>query len=82
MWVVINSFSDVMDGGHVYRVRGEYPRPGYEPSAQRIRELMSNSNRMGVPLIAEAEIAKPKKTRKGGKATNDDGSVRVPSELV
>ena len=86
MWVVVNTFTDVKDNGYLYKVGEEYPRLDYEPSVRRIKELLSNSNRLGVPLIAESNTVPPPATKKprkkGGKASNDDGDLRVPPQLV
>lgn len=69
MYKVIQSFYDLQDyketkGGrvcHLYRVGDEYPRTGLKPSEERIRELSSDSNRQGRPLIAEEKADEPEK---------------------
>lgn len=49
---VIESFKDLEDKEHIY-IKGEdtYPREGLEPSKKRIKELSTNKNKTGKPLI-------------------------------
>lgn len=62
-YVVKRDFADLQDNGHVYRVGDAYPRSGVDASDDRINELSSGSNKIGVPLI-EAVIVKPKRRKK------------------
>lgn len=70
MYKVILRFADLQDGSHVYEVGDIYPREGNDPSFDRIRELASDSNKIGKPLIEEIkeepieEKPKPKKRKK------------------
>ena len=65
MYKVIRMFSDLLDGGHVYKPGDIFPRDGTEVTEDRINELSTAKNRRGKPLIQEAaEEAKPKPTRK------------------
>lgn len=57
-------FSDLQDGGHVYRAGDVFPRDGMDVSKERLAELSSANNRRGKPLIAEVADEKPKPTRK------------------
>ena len=61
MYRVINRFFDLQDNNHTYSVGDTFPHNGVEVDAERIAELASDKNRLGVPLIEEI---KPKRTRK------------------
>ena len=61
MYRVINRFFDLQDNNHAYSVGDTFPHNGVEVDAERIAELASDKNRLGVPLIEEI---KPKRTRK------------------
>ena len=62
MYRVIKAFTD-LKASHVYYVGDTFPHNGVEVDAERIAELESDKNRIGVPLI-EAIEEKPKRTRK------------------
>ena len=51
MYKVLADFADMHDIGHLYRAGDAFPRDGAEVDAVRIRELSSNINRRGLPLI-------------------------------
>lgn len=63
MYKVIKSFTDLQDNNYAYYVGDTFPHNGVEVGAERIAELASNKNRLGVPLIEEIK-EKPKRTRK------------------
>ena len=63
MYRVINRFFDLQDNNHAYSVGDTFPHNGVEVDAERIAELESGKNRLGVPLIEEI-AARPKRTRK------------------
>ena len=63
MYRVIKSFTDLQDDNYVYYVGDTFPHNGVEVGAERIAELASDKNRLGVPLIEEV-AEKPKRTRK------------------
>jgi hypothetical protein len=63
MYKVINRFFDLKDNNHAYSVGDTFPHNGVEVDAERIAELASDKNRLGVPLIEEI-VEKPKRTRK------------------
>lgn len=65
MYKVIKKFRDSQDGLYAYSVGDKFPHNGVEVDAERIAELASDKNRLGVPLIVEV---KPKRTNK--KRTN------------
>lgn len=59
MYKVICRFADLKDNGHVYEVGDVYPRKGKKTTLERATELMGTSNKIGVPLIEEADIMTP-----------------------
>ena len=62
MYRVIKQFYD-LKANHAYSVGDTFPHNGVEVDAERIAELVSDKNRLGVPLIEEIED-KPKRVRK------------------
>ena len=63
MYKVIKSFTDLQDNNYAYYVGDTFPHNGVEVGAERIAELASDKNRLGVPLIEEI-VENPKRTRK------------------
>ena len=63
MYRVINRFFDLQDNNHAYSVGDKFPHNGIDVDAERIAELASDKNRLGIPLIEEI-AEKPKRTRK------------------
>ena len=63
MYKVIKSFYDLKDNNHVYSVGDTFPHNGVEVGDERIAELASDKNRLGIPLIEEI-AEKPKRVRK------------------
>ena len=63
MYRVIKSFTDLKDNNYAYYVGDIFPHNGVEVGAERIAELASDKNRLGVPLIEEI-AEKPKRVRK------------------
>ena len=63
MYRVIHKFYDLKDNNHAYSVWDTFPQNGVEVDSERIAELASDKNRLGVPLIEEI-AEKPKRTRK------------------
>ena len=63
MYKVIKYFTDLQDNNYAYYVGDTFPHNGVEVGSERIAELASDKNRMGVPLIEEI-VEKPKRTRK------------------
>lgn len=51
---VIKKFRDLQDNAYIYNVGDKYPRKG-RLNKERVEELMSNNNKMGIPLIMEIE---------------------------
>ena len=73
MYKVIKHFTDMQDNNFAYQVGDEYPRKGMSVLPSRIRELATDKNRQGVPLIEEIPDVeelpekKTKSTKKAGK---------------
>ena len=63
MYRVIHKFYDLKDNNHAYSVGDTFPHNGVDIDAERIAELASDKNRLGVPLIEEI-AEKQKRTRK------------------
>ena len=63
MYRVVHKFYDLKDNNHAYSVGDTFPHDGVDVDDERIAELASDKNRMGVPLIEEI-VEKPKRTRK------------------
>ena len=63
MYRVVHKFYDLKDNNHAYSVGDTFPRNGVEVDAERIAELASDKNRLGIPLIEEI-AEKPNRTRK------------------
>ena len=73
MYKVIKHFTDMQDNNFAYQVGDEYPRKGMSVLPSRIKELASNKNRQGVPLIEEIPDIeeKPKKKKSVEKADEE-----------
>lgn len=70
MFRVIRYFTDMQDNNFAYNVGDEYPRKGMSVLPSRIKELASNKNRQGCPLIEEIpeKVEEPKKKKSAEKA--------------
>ena len=62
MYRVIKAFTDLRHH-HAYSVGDTFPHNGVDVDSERIAELASGKNRLGIPLI-EKIAEKPKRTRK------------------
>lgn len=63
MYLVVKTFIDLQDKNHLYEVGDEYPREGLTPTPERVKELASEANKQGTPLIKEVKAP----AKKGGK---------------
>ena len=63
MYRVIHKFYDLKDNNHAYSVGDTFHHNGVEVYAERVAELSSDKNRLGVPLIEEV-AERQKRTRK------------------
>lgn len=65
MYKVIVRFMDLQDvDGHVYEVGDVFPHKNINVSKERIEELTSDKNKIGVPLIEEIPEEASPLTRK------------------
>ena len=74
MYKVIKHFTDMQDNNFAYNIGDEYPRKGMSVLPSRIRELATDKNRQGVPLIEEIpdiEDKPEKKTKSTKKADKE-----------
>jgi hypothetical protein len=55
MYRVIKYFTDLQDNNHEYNVGDIYPHNKKKVSASRIKELSTDKNMRGVPLIEKVE---------------------------
>ena len=68
MFRVIKHFTDMQDNNFAYYVGDEYPRKGLSVLPSRIKELASDKNRQGCPLIEEIpEVEETPKKKKSAK---------------
>lgn len=58
MYRVIKYFTDLQDNNHEYNVGDIYPHNKKKVSASRIKELSTDNNRRGIPLIEKVEELK------------------------
>ena len=58
MYRVIKYFTDLQDNDREYNVGDIYPHNKKKVSASRIKELSTDKNRQGVPLIEKVEEPK------------------------
>lgn len=61
MYRVMVQFADFQDGNYVYNAGDSFPREGHTVMPDRIRELSTAENKLGIPLI---EMEKPAPKRK------------------
>ena len=74
MFRVIKHFTDMQDGNFAYNVGDEFPRKGMSVLPSRIKELASDKNRQGCPLIEEIPDVedKPEKKTKSTKKADEE----------
>ena len=74
MYKVIKHFTDLQDNNFAYNVGDEYPRKGMSVLPSRIKELASDKNRQGCPLIEEIPDVedKPEKKTKSTKKADEE----------
>ena len=74
MFRVIKHFTDMQDNNFAYEIGDTFPRKGLNVLPSRIRELASDENRQGCPLIEEipeVEEKTEKKTKSTKKADKE-----------
>lgn len=70
-YVAIENFADKTDGFLPYLPGEEFPRKGLDVSEARIKELLSDANALGKPLIKEVEEEKKSSPRKASKKAKE-----------
>lgn len=76
-YVVVETFSDMQDGGYTYKTGDPFPRGGVSVSNGRIVELSTNKNKLGRALIkkVEVETVTPVAGTKSGVAVETDEAI-------
>ena len=74
MFRVIKHFTDMQDNNFAYEIGDTFPRKGMSVLPSRIKELASDKNRQGCPLIEEIPDVddKPEKKTKSTKKANKE----------
>ena len=75
MYITKVYFEDAQDEHRPYNPGDVYPRSGLNPSKQRIKELSSDENIRGIPLIAEVKEPEKEPVKKQRKRRNADTSL-------
>ena len=58
---VVKAFTDLQDNNYVYNAGDSFPRNGYKPSKERVKELASKDNKRNTVLIEkEPTVEQPK----------------------
>ena len=60
MYRVIVGFTDLKDEGHQYQIGDPFPFDGKKISRERIKELTTDKNLIGKPLIERIYVRKKK----------------------
>ena len=76
-YIVLEEFVDLQDDKHMYKEGDEYPRTGYSPLEERIKELLTGANILGKPLIAKGENKKAVEIKEEPKAVIEEKSEAV-----
>lgn len=64
MFKVMEPFTDLQDNNYLYNVGDTFPRDGLEVSEERLAELSSTGNKLGIILIEEVQEPKKRKPSK------------------
>lgn len=68
MYRAVEQFADLQDNKYIYELGMIYPRKGYDPSDERIKELACSENKVGKPVIEyfddPVQESKPKQNKK------------------
>lgn len=78
-YVVVESFSDMQDGGYTYNPGDSFPRCGVSVSNGRIVELSTNRNKLGRALIHGVNVGNvvPGTGTKSEAAKNTDELIKA-----
>lgn len=80
---VIHSFKDLEDNNYIYIENKDiYPREGLEPTKKRIKELLSNKNKIGKILIEKLEETEATEAEENTKTTEEDKDTEKTKEEV
>lgn len=81
MLQVITKFVDLKDKKHTYEAGDIYPREGLKVNEKRIKELSSDKNKRGIPLIekVEKEDGKKEVPKNSSKEEIEEKEVETPS---
>ena len=73
MYRVIKAFTDMQDNNFAYQVGDEFPRKNFSVLPSRIKELATDKNRQGCPLIEEIpdKVEEPKKKKPAEKTDKE-----------
>lgn len=55
MYKVIKFFTDLQDNSYAYHEGDIFPREGLDVTQKRLKELSSDKNKRGIPLIEEVK---------------------------
>lgn len=64
MYKVIHEFLDLHDYNYYYHTGDIFPRDGVNVTDERITELSTSANKIGIPLIKEIKRRRSKKKEK------------------
>ena len=76
MYKVVSAFTDLQDNNHIYAVGDVFPRKGAKASDERIAELSSKRNKVGVVLIEEV------KEKKAAKKVDETAEIQPETEEI
>ena len=68
---VIKHFTDLQDNNYAYDEGDIFPREGMKVLPDRLRELATDENRRGIPLIEEIKEEKTKRKTKSAKSDEE-----------
>ena len=64
MYKVVHEFLDLFDNNYHYHEGDNFPRDGVTVTDERITELSTSANKIGIPLIKEIKKRKSKQKEK------------------
>lgn len=80
MYKVIRFFTDLQDDEHVYESGDVFPREGMNVTSARLKELSSNKNLQGEPLIRLVEEADTSETVKAAEIKQEPEKPEEPKK--
>ena len=82
MYKVIKFFTDLKDHDYAYRVGDIFPRKGLTVSEERFKELSTDQNKRGIPLIEAIAEDKPEPVPEIEPETEIKPEKDEPEEIV